>query len=249
MVDETFESFVFDDGGQSNRQLSCANCNEPLPLEESGNTLTCRVCGQGHRSLAPPPPVYREDFGIGDLVAVMRGERWWAAHVVEVVGSDHWRIHYDGWGPAYDEVVDICRVRPIDYVPGSSIIPPAFEPKMKVKRAGLVPAMGILFVLLTAVGFLLSWTLGNRPYGQETGSPSGMESAAFGAITDRVPGIAPSADHFIEEGQSVYVSWGNAWYRGTVLMTDGLDRFLIQYDSWDNSQNEIVTRDRLRLIP
>jgi hypothetical protein len=98
--------------------------------------------------LAPPPPVYREDLGIGDLVAVMRGERWWAAHVVEAVGSDHWRIHYDGWGPAYDEVVDICRVRPIDYVPGSSIIPPAFEPKMKVKRAGLVPAMGILFVLL-----------------------------------------------------------------------------------------------------
>lgn len=244
---EANDTFLPDRRARVYRQLSCAKCGEPLPYDKD-ETLVCELCGQGHKSLPPPPLTRPAAFSTGDGVAVSWGDRWWSAHVVEMVGTDRYLVHYEGWGPRYDEVVDTGRIRQLEYVPGTTIIPPKIEQKLKIRRGNMASAVGIVMVVLAGVVVLVDWAFNDRIFNRVESS-SGIESANFGAITDRLPGIPLRHDFHVESGQSFYVKWGHGWYLGTVVMVEDQNQIMIQYDGWGDYQNEMVTRDRLRVIP
>lgn len=95
------------------KPLSCAGCGAPLTVAPGQQVVTCSYCRQSHSFVPPPPPEprgarYRE----GDEVAVLWGECWWPARVVGVETAKRWRIHFDGWGEHWDEVVGPKRLRP-----------------------------------------------------------------------------------------------------------------------------------------
>ena len=249
MVEESYEPLVFDSTERTYQQLSCANCGEPLQMTENEEVLTCELCGQGHKSIAPPPATKANEIEPGDSVAVLWGEHWWSAHVVEVLGRNKWRVHYEGWAPSFDEVVTASRIRALDYVPGSSIIPPVFEHTLKVKRANIISAVGIVLVLIAGIAFLLSWALGDQVFSVHSSSISDFEAANLGAITGRLPGMPVNDTLFIQPGQEFYVKWGEGWYLGTAVEVYDQNNILIQYSGWGADQDEIVTRDRLRTIP
>ena len=243
---EANDTFLPDQRERVYRQLSCAKCGEPLPYAQD-DTLVCELCGQGHKSLPPPPLTTPTPFSAGDGVAVSWGDRWWSAHVVEMVGTDRYLVHYEGWGPRHDEVVDTSRIRKLEYVPGSTIIPPKIDPRLKVRRGSMASAVGIVMVMLAAAIVLVDWTYNDHIFSRAGSSE--VESANFGAITDRLPGISLRADFHVETGQTFYVKWGHGWYLGTVVMVEDQNHIMIQYDGWGDYQNEMVTRDRLRVIP
>lgn len=250
MAQESYEPLVFESTERAFQQLSCANCGEPLQMPRDDEVLTCELCGQGHKSLAPPPPTSRATgFETGDGVAVLWGDRWWSAHIVETLERNRWRVHYEGWAPSFDEIVDETRLRALDYVPGSSIIPPVFEPNLKVKRANILSAVSIVLVIMAGFGFLAVWAFGGNMFTSQDDHTTSIEAARLGAITGRTPGIAIDGRYLLQPDQLFYVKWGGSWYRGTVLEVLDQNRVLIRYMGWGDSQDEIVTRDRLRAMP
>jgi hypothetical protein len=50
-----------------------------------------------------------------------------------------------------------------------------------------------------------------------------------------------------EAGQQVQVEWEGNWYEGTILEVRGRDAYFIRYNNFDESWNEVVGSDRLRL--
>jgi len=101
--------------GENLGGLSCSRCGEPLDDSADGLDIFCSACGTGHSSIPPPPRVTDpEAVGDGAEIAVERGARWWPATVVEKVDEDHFKVHFDGWGPAFDETVDPSRIGLID---------------------------------------------------------------------------------------------------------------------------------------
>jgi hypothetical protein len=190
----------------------------------------------------------RSDFEQGDGVAALWGEHWWPAHVVNATGQGQYLVHYEGWGPKYDELVDTTRIRAIDYVPGSSIIPPKFEPTLKVKRANMFSAAGIVLVVIAGVFALFDWGLGKQVFNPNSTTISDLKAAVLGLVPGSQPGVRLPDDFVIEQGQSFYVKWGDGWYHGTALDQANQEYVLIRYKNWDESHDEIVSRDRLRLI-
>jgi len=230
------------------RQLACANCGEPLPLDVLQTVLTCETCGQGHRSLPPPSITEPTEFEVGERVAVMWGNHWWSAHVVEMLPNNQRRVHYEGWAPTFDETVDNARIRAIGYKPPTSIVPPKFERKLKVKHANMASALGIVAVFAAGIVALMFWAFGPQVYNPNAGTED-LAAAAVGGIFDSVPGTTISPDTTLEVGQSVFVKWGDGWYQGVVLSVSGPDSALIRYLGWGETEDENVSLDRLRLNP
>ncbi len=226
--------------GSTVRQLGCANCGSELEGSPSENVMQCTFCGQGHKYLDPPPDEYRQTYQIGDAVAVRWGDRWWSAHVVALLEPQQWRIHYEGWAPKFDEIVGPARIRAIDYKPGPSIIPPPDLGPMKVKRGNYLSAIGII-ALVIGIGFVFYWAVGEKP-DKRAGEVS------LGGLFNVVPGTSLEPGTPINIGQKYYVKWKDGWFRATVLKTMPDGQVLIHYEGWDDSQNEIVTRSRMRLI-
>jgi len=228
--------------------LLCANCGELLPPSADA-VLTCAVCGQGHRSLAPPPPSADTRFQVGDRVAVLWGAHWWYAHVVEVPTETARRVHYEGWAPSFDEVVDRGRIRAIDYEPAPSIVPPPAidESKLKIKRANYFSAIGIVLVFAAGIGFVLFWAFGEQVYTPKSDTPA-AETAGIGPVFDRVPGTAVQSTDPVQKGGAYFVKWGDGWYPARVLEIVSPNEFVVQYDGWSVDSNEIVSRDRMRAM-
>ncbi len=247
---------IRDFGEVGTKPLLCAFCGALLPISNQA-VLTCRMCGQGHRSL-PPPPVHPQtafgetaQFQLGDRVAVLWGAHWWTAHVVEVVSEYTCKVHYEGWAPAFDSVVDMRKIRPLDYEPRPSIIPPFDEAVRTGKRSDLRVALGVTLVLAicgTAMAVWITGAFSSSPSAIESAQSSGVESAKMGGIFDRVPGQTLEPGAAIERGAVYFVKWGEGWYRGTVLEVINPNEFVIQYDGWSRDHNEIVTRDKLRAL-
>ncbi len=61
-----------------------------------------------------PHPAHQQSIAklkAGDKVKVLWGKRYWAATILSVVGKNRFSIHYDGYGPEWDEVVGPSRIR------------------------------------------------------------------------------------------------------------------------------------------
>ncbi|MCU0691233.1 MAG: hypothetical protein MUF54_07525 [Polyangiaceae bacterium] len=53
------------------------------------------------------PSRYRQ----GERVRVTWHGEIYAATIVEVLGSERYRVHYEGFGPEWDETIDVSRIR------------------------------------------------------------------------------------------------------------------------------------------
>ena len=194
--------------------------------------------------MAPPKGGADAQLQVGDRVAVLWGEHWWYAHIVEILSAQTRRVHYEGWAPSFDAVVDTHRIRAIDYEPRPSIVPPQIdESKLKIKRSNMFSAFGIVL----AGAALVFWAKGDQVYDTKVGG-SAAETANMGGIFDRVPGEALAPEASVQRGGVYYVKWGDGWYRATVLEIINPYEYVVQYDGWSIDHNEIVTRDRLRTL-
>ena len=230
------------EASESPLPLTCAACDSILQISEGEHAFRCTFCGQGHKFLEPPSTETKKSYELGDAVAVLNSGHWWSAHVVEPMGESRWKIHYDGWAPTSVETVGDHRIRPLDYEPGSSIIPPPPElPPIKVKRGNpWFPIAAIATVLGAGVLFYAAST---KPPGTPLERARIKQSSIFRQMGDSV-----GTDTLIKTGQKYYVKWGETWYLGTVKSVDPDGMVLIHYDGWDDSHDSLVSRDRLRKL-
>jgi hypothetical protein len=49
-------------------------------------------------------------------------------------------------------------------------------------------------------------------------------------------------------GQRVRILWGSSWYDGTIVAVQGPNRFLVHYEGWSSSSDEVVGTDRLAQV-
>ena len=230
-------------------QLACANCNTPLSTNYGKTALICTYCGQRHRFLEPPEETAVADFMVGDTVAVEWGGRWWSAHVVEVLGENadmQWKIHFEGWAPAFDDLVGPDRIRAIDYIPGDSIIPPPYQAEpLEVKRNNPLAAIIGIVAMLVGIGLAVAWSLYSP---SEGGAPAQVEAAAIGTVSGPISNIAVTDQTAVKAGQKFHVLWEDNWYMGTAMHVDAAGNITIRYDGWGEQYDEVVSRDRLRLV-
>lgn len=93
----------------------------------SASRIKSRITGK----VSPPPPplkvlrrggapVGSQDLDGGIVSRFEKGQIvkvWWhgnlyRATILEVLGDERYRIHYDGFGPEWDETIDISRIKP-----------------------------------------------------------------------------------------------------------------------------------------
>lgn len=60
---------------------------------------------------ASAPAASASKFSAGDAVQVLWKGTWYPAQVLSVVGNGSYKIHYDGYGSSWDEVVGPGRIK------------------------------------------------------------------------------------------------------------------------------------------
>lgn len=75
----------------------------------------------GNEPRPDPPPKVREKameaaqkntYRVGDHVRVEWKDRFYPAQIVDVVGKERYKVHYEGYGSEWDEIVGLNRVQP-----------------------------------------------------------------------------------------------------------------------------------------
>lgn len=51
-------------------------------------------------------------YRVGDQVRVEWSGRFYNAQIIEVVGKERYRVHYEGYGPEWEENVGLSRIQP-----------------------------------------------------------------------------------------------------------------------------------------
>ena len=51
-------------------------------------------------------------YRLGDQVRVLWSGKYYPAQIVEVVGKEQYRVHYEGYGSEWDENVGLSRIQP-----------------------------------------------------------------------------------------------------------------------------------------
>lgn len=235
------------DGHLHHHQLACANCGTPLVPRSGEAAIPCLYCGQRHKFLSPPRSTEMTQYQIGDAVAVKWGDHWWSAHIVESMkDGELWRVHFEGWAPIFDDIVDIDNIRTLDYVPSDSIVPPPLiTPTLAVKRSSLLPAMGVVFALVAAVGFAMVWLMGDP---LKSDGDARLERMNYGAIAGPISTQPIPSNRRIFKGQKFHVQWEGEWYLGTATYIDEQGKITIHYNGWGQEYDEIVPRNRLRIV-
>lgn len=230
------------------KPLGCSKCGAPLTAKAAQQVVTCEYCGQSHSFVpAPPPEPAGTSFAVGEQVAVQWGEVWWPAKVTSVVGAQAWRVRYRDWGEKWDETVGPERIRhrTVDErrrwnQPKASA---AEDAKQVGAVAGSISGGACVIVLLVVLGVGLAIALAARSVSRST-STAGPQprggSVQAGAATGN-----PKASY--TKGELVEIHWGSKWWEGSIVAVQGKDSYLISYDGWNASWNEVVGPERLRL--
>lgn len=231
--------------------LSCANCGTPLPSGTAEADLTCPECGQHLRFLAPPEENATDNYLPGDRVAVEWGGRWWAAHVVEVFEAEAmWKIHFDSWAPAFDDVVDSTRIRAFDPVPRATAVPlsatSSNESPKVAREKPLLETLGILAMII-GIGLAAFWSLYHPP--RHPVSAPQNEAAALATVDGPISNQQVTVNSPLKAGQKFHVLWGGDWYTGTAIYVHpATGEVLIRFDSQGEEFDAVVPRERLRLV-
>jgi len=56
-------------------------------------------------------PLLSRDYKVGESVMILAQNRWLPGEVVQELGPETWRVHYDGYGPEVAEDVGPERLR------------------------------------------------------------------------------------------------------------------------------------------
>ena len=140
--------------------LPCARCGKLLSPKPGKNELLCHHCGHHHPYLVFSPENDSARFREGDAVAVEWDGLWWPAHIVNVIEERKtWRVHFNGWGPAFDDVVGMSRIRRMDAMVDAGTISDAPE---EVAQSASVPTdttNSLAGLILMVMIFLLLFAL------------------------------------------------------------------------------------------
>lgn len=90
--------------------------------DESVPATRIKGKAKGHITPPPPPPKVRARMSVGNKTTTStfrQGDRvkveWkgtpYSATIVEVLGNERYRVHYDGYDANWDENVDISRIQ------------------------------------------------------------------------------------------------------------------------------------------
>ena len=234
--------------GNEIRELFCAECGAPLEPLADRLDVACINCGRRHASIPPPAATHNLSIGAGDRVAVEWGQRWWPARVIDIIEKEGYRVQFEGWGPAMEEIVAESMVRKIGepIIPQSAVThhPPPRGFGGKIARAPL-PVKLLLGSALGVLSFVVGYSLvdvvkGSRPLSAPDISVAGMGNAP---VDSRPLG----ANEALSEGQVVDVLWDGNWYPGRVLSLEGGGHVKVHYEGWDNKYDEVVKRNRIRI--
>lgn len=235
--------------GNEIRELTCAKCGallEPLPDHLD---VACVCCGHQHASIPPPPAAEEKPtFNVGDGVAVKWGERWWPARVLGTMGPELYRVQFDGWGPAMQEVVagasvrrktevDLAHSRPSD----------TFEIRQKISHVSLPlklllgTALGLLLFFIGYFGVYVAF----GPPGDSNRASGDPSMAAIGGKARETRPLGPNER--LSEGQVVEVLWGDTWYTGKVIDQIDDGQIAVHYEGWSEKYDEVVPRELIRI--
>jgi hypothetical protein len=79
----------------------------PSPMQAGAPTKSRSKPGASGSAAPLPPSVYR----VGDRVRVEWHGSIYTANVVQVLGDDRYRVHYEGYGNEWDEDIALSRIQ------------------------------------------------------------------------------------------------------------------------------------------
>ena len=236
------------------RRMTCSSCGAPLAPQIEGDNVPCAHCGKRHTSIVPPPPdsYLAPSLEPGDAVAVLWEKRWWPARIVKVETSDRFLVHYDGWGPTFDEVVESVRVRPLTANDGTDVSDVTANHQRKHHVIHDLTKVGLALVVAVAVVVILGyWAVSNQAGTTPSGSDNAQMAPSLSSINSSAAfpiNTRPIADNDrLTRNQSVFVLLDTVWYPAkiTAITSDG--NIAVHLTQWDRDNDILVTRQRLRI--
>jgi len=171
-----------------------------------------------------------EQMSPGAAVLVERGGQWLPGSVVAQVGPDRFRVHYEGYGPEWDEDVGPARLRPAAAASDPNAAPLAAGESVLVDLSGRL---------------MLGRIVEMRPDGKLKIQYDGFEPAAFEEVVAkrvRRPFAGESA-HRVGEDVTVRAQGSSA--RARVVAAVSSDRWLVRFDGAGAAYDRVVGPDML----
>lgn len=146
------------------------------------------------------------------------GSRWWNARIKQVKGSEY-LVSYDGYSSHHDELVDLYRL----------------------KKRTLASAA-------SASGSSNVETEDNALSSEPTVSAPALSAPANDAFPEASTEPAAPAPPRFSKGQAVQIEWRGRWWKGNIVQVKGGNRYLIHYDGYAKSWDEVVGPERLKAL-
>jgi hypothetical protein len=202
--------------------------------------LRVREAEEAGTPVTPPPgPPFEGEIAPGTLAFAQWKGRWWPAQILSKSG-ERYRIHYDGWGSNWDEYVPatrLCQAPPPVHAEVGDPVSVEYRGAWYAARVLEVHEDGRMRV--TYDGWDAGW--------DEDVVPARVKKPTSGPAGD--PGLPgrPLGAREVVAGMPVFIAYDGAWYEGSVLEVKEGDGYLIHYDGWEASWDEVVDESRLRL--
>ena len=192
---------------------------------------------------SPPPASPNEtdnfaSFGVGGLtpgakILINKNNQWLPGNVVRQASPGHYQVHYDGFGPEWDESVAMDRIRPQqdgagarDYRVGEKVL-------VKMQNRLL---LGEIVQQVSPT----SWRVHYDGYGPEVAENVGA---------DRMRRPHPGASgHGVGEPLGVDVGGGRI-LPAKVLAVVAADRWIVRFDGFGPEYDQEIGADRVKDVP
>lgn len=193
----------------------------------------CSSASSGRGAAAGPgpemaaEPMTAEQLAPGARVLVERGGQWLPGTVVAQVGPDRIRVHYEGYGPEWDEDVGPARLRPA-------------APSAAGNAATDVHAVGDVVLVDLAGRLMLAQVVEALPDGKLRVQYDGFEPAAFEDILAqrvRKP-FAQASAHRVGDAVTVRTQGSSA--KARVVAVVAADRWLVRFDEAGAAYDRVV---------
>ena len=175
---------------------------------------------------APAAPAPTLDFPVGARVEVQRFGKWFPATVL-VSNAGKWKIHYEGFGAEWDELVGTDRIR-------------AVMPTFPVGEKVLVQmANRVALAEVAAQIDPLHWRVHYDGYGPEVGEvvgPDRLRRPYSGVVTHPV-------------GEPVGVDINGHVFSGKIIALASADHMLVRFPTFGPDYDQEIGPERLRPVP
>jgi hypothetical protein len=214
------------------------------------------------RIKARPPASLERDYRIGERVLVLAASnKLFVAEIVQQLGVDRWRVHYDGYGPEVAEDVGPDRLRRPYRGPSSLAVGQAI---------GVRAGADVLPAKVAAIVAPERWIVRFNGFGPEGDQEVGPDRVVTSPASDAAPATMgseryvdpqeapdapppPSADRPVAIGAEVFVRHRGVYHSAIVVSagTDGVVRvrYLSPGGGTDGAAEESVPVARVRPAP